>query len=444
MKSQANGTGTKARGQRSHEEPPFDVGGIAPGDGGSRPETSTPPGTERRADRDLAALVAELRELNEKLIVTSLRNQELAEEATRQANQLSALLKGMSEGVVVLDRTGRVILRNRVEEELVGATGADLAGAELDDDKVRLFRPDGTPLPVDEWPARRLLRGEPFAGAEYILERQDGTRRRVISTGNVVRDEDGNVDLVIVIRRDVTELRQLEHGREEFVGLVSHDLRSPLTIVQGNAGVIARHSDRPETVRRAAQNIQAAARRMNRMIQELVDSAQLEARLVKPSVVPVDLVSLVDDVVRQLNGIVDVGRVAVRVVDVPPAVLADPDHIGRILTNLISNALKYSESEVLVEVAGTSGEVRVTVEDHGVGIAPRDLARLFDQYYRAKTTEKTEGLGLGLYIARMLVEAHGGRIWAESEQGKGSRFSFALPTVWRANTAVTRAASPSS
>jgi two-component system phosphate regulon sensor histidine kinase PhoR len=108
---------------------------------------------------------------------------------------------------------------------------------------------------------------------------------------------------------------------------------------------------------------------------------------------------------------------------------ADPNRLERILGNLLSNALKYSDpgTEVLVSARNTDGEVTISVVDQGRGIAPEDLPRIFGRFYRSITARKAEGLGLGLHITRLLVEAHGGRIWAESELGKGSSFSFTLP-----------------
>jgi two-component system phosphate regulon sensor histidine kinase PhoR len=109
--------------------------------------------------------------------------------------------------------------------------------------------------------------------------------------------------------------------------------------------------------------------------------------------------------------------------------MADPSRLERILTNLISNALKYSppEAEVVVRAERVDSCLQVSVVDRGIGIAPEDLPHLFERFYRTRGSRKAEGLGLGLYITRMLVEAHGGRIWAESELGKGSTFSFTLP-----------------
>jgi len=168
---------------------------------------------------------------------------------------------------------------------------------------------------------------------------------------------------------------------------------------------------------------------MNAMILDLVDSARLEANQLRMEPASVDLRSFVLDLQGRLAGALAMDRVRVQIPEGLPQVSADPNRLERILTNLLSNALKYSEpeTEVFVGAERQDGMVRVWVSDSGVGIAEEDIPQLFQRFYRAKSGRKAEGLGLGLYITRMLVEAHGGKIWVESDLGKGSTFSFTLP-----------------
>ena len=154
-----------------------------------------------------------------------------------------------------------------------------------------------------------------------------------------------------------------------------------------------------------------------------------------------DLRGLVSDLKQRLAEAMETGRIRLEApVDLPP-VCADPDRLERILANLLSNAIRYSTpgTEVTVSLARRDDQVITAVSDRGPGIAPEELSRLFQRYYRMEPGR--EGLGLGLYISRMLVEAHGGRIWAESQVGKGSTFSFSLP-VARAAEGAGRSPSP--
>jgi len=248
----------------------------------------------------------------------------------------------------------------------------------------------------------------------------------MFSSGSVLA-EDGRVQLAIIVHRDVTRLRELERSREEFLSLVSHDLRAPLTVVQGNAQMIQRHANNPEMVRSSAEAVFTAARRMDRMIQDLVDSVRLESGQLRLQRMTLDVASFTLDLKQRLSISMDMDRISVEVRETPSAVSADPDRLERILTNLLSNALKYSEDRVEVRVESMAGEVRVSVADRGPGISTEDLPHLFERFYRARNAQRKDGLGLGLFITRMLVEAHGGRIWAESEPGRGSTFTFTLP-----------------
>jgi len=203
--------------------------------------------------------------------------------------------------------------------------------------------------------------------------------------------------------------------------------------VLGQAQVILRAAEAGETQRivQSANAIITSARRMNAMIQDLVDLTRLEAGQVRLARQPVELQSFIWDLLERSKPVMDVRRIRLEIPADLPAVSADPGRLERILTNLLTNALKYSppDTEVIVRAVRTDEEIQVSVTDRGVGIAPEDLPHIFERFYRARGVRKVEGLGLGLYITKMLVEAHGGRIWVESELGRGSTFYFTLPAV---------------
>ncbi len=232
----------------------------------------------------------------------------------------------------------------------------------------------------------------------------------------------------------IGELHQLQEQREDLLRMVSHDLRSPLTAILGQAQLVQRALEKTGQdghLRRSADAIYTSGRRMNAMIQDLVDVARVEAGQLKLRLAPVDLRSFIVDLEDRLAGVLDTTRIRTKIPEDLPGVSADPDRLERILTNLISNALKYSppDTEVLVAAAKSDAEVAISVTDQGPGIAPKDRRHIFERFYRIARTRQAEGLGLGLYITRVLVEAHGGRIWVESEAGKGSTFSFTLPVA---------------
>jgi signal transduction histidine kinase len=229
-------------------------------------------------------------------------------------------------------------------------------------------------------------------------------------------------ELVVTIRR----LRQTTEQREDLLRAVSHDLRNPLQIVMLQAQRLLRAAEDP--VRRPSTAIVTAARRMDRMLRDLSDSARAESGNLELARTPLELRPFVAELLDSSDGVLDVGRVENAVPERLPVVLADPDRLDRILTNLVGNALKYSPGRVVVQAESEGPEVRVSVTDKGPGIGADDLPRVFDRYYRGQRHEG-EGLGLGLYIVRKLVEAHGGKIWAQSRPGAGSVFTFTLPAT---------------
>ncbi|MGE5598151.1 MAG: PAS domain S-box protein [Bacteroidota bacterium] len=349
-------------------------------------------------------------------------------EAERQAAQMGEILENLREGVTVIDAGGRVILRNRTARE--GGL-FPLSGIAAGDGRTpRLCGLDGSPLPPEDFPLVRLLRGEHFTDSEYILETPGSARRRVLVTGRTVRDDEDHLELAIITHHDVTELRNLEQSRLEYLRLISHELRQPLTVIMAQAQLVDRVANRPERVRQGIKAVTTTAWRMNAMIQDLVDSVRLESGQLRLKTRVVDLAAVIGDLLERIGEAVDVGRIRVNPPEEPHLVYADLDRLERILTNLLTNALKYSDpdTEVTVSFTRQRGEVITAVKDRGRGIAPEELPHLFERYYRAPAVRDIqEGLGLGLYITKGLVEAHGGRIWVETEPGRGSVFSFSLP-----------------
>ncbi len=224
----------------------------------------------------------------------------------------------------------------------------------------------------------------------------------------------------------IAQLRRATEQRDDLLRAVSHDLRNPLQIVMLQAQRVGRGRVPPEGIERSARVILAAGKRMERMLRDLVDAVRLESGTLQLEPAPVALRSFVADLLDLSEGVLDRPRVENAVPEGLPPVRADPDRLDRILLNLVGNALKYSAGPVTVTAASEDGAVRVRVVDRGPGIAAEDRARLFQRFFRGQRKEG-EGLGLGLFIVRKLVEAHGGRIDVESSTGEGSTFSFTLP-----------------
>jgi signal transduction histidine kinase len=235
---------------------------------------------------------------------------------------------------------------------------------------------------------------------------------------------------------DVNEARILEEQlleererQEELSHTISHDLRTPLTVILGHAQLALVRAPDDQDLRSSLEAIEKSAVLMNKMIQDLTELAKIESGQLRPAKKLVHLATFLDDLFSRLKVVVNVQRVRRLIPREMPAVNADPLLLERIVGNLVSNALKYSpaESPVLIKARTGELEVIISVIDQGVGISAEDIPLIFRRFYRGQQQGEIEGLGLGLFITKMLVQAHGGRIWVSSEQGKGSVFSFSLP-----------------
>jgi signal transduction histidine kinase len=262
--------------------------------------------------------------------------------------------------------------------------------------------------------------------------------KRVVLTANsaLIADEQGEAVGVVTVLSDVTLLQELSDMKTEFVSLVSHELRTPLTSIQGFAQTLRYDVDGQfDAAARGEflEIIETECHRLLSMINELLDASRIEAgRALALNWAEVDIPEMVDRLVK-LHAAAAEGHEFV--VDFPPdfpAIEADRDRVEQVLTNVISNAIKYSPDGGPVRITGrrANGQVLVAVADAGLGMTEAQLGQLFQRYHRLESdaSKRIRGTGLGLYLTRGLVEAHGGRIWAQSDgAGKGSTFSFVLP-----------------
>jgi PAS domain S-box-containing protein len=349
-----------------------------------------------------------------------------------KAAKLSALLQSIREGINVIDASGNILLRNQMERR-ISRVPDEAAVTILNYGDYRLLWPDNTPVPVGQMPGNRLLRGEAIGDTEFVLEHSDGSCFNVICSGNVIRDEEGQLALGIIITRDITEMRQLEESREAFIRTVSHDLRNPLTVVSARSQLLQRRLVKHNLAVEAeeAQVIYISARRMTQMIQEMFDSYRLESNNLKLNKNVIDFAAVVKDLISRIGLEEELHRLQVDIAPGDYRIYADEERLERVVTNLIGNALKYSPNDrpVVVKLSVDAGQIMIAVTDFGMGIEPQDLPKVFQRYYRSKSVKEATGLGLGLYIVKLIVEAHNGKIEVESHVNEGSTFSVYLPIL---------------
>ena len=365
-------------------------------------------------------------------------------EEQRARAGLETLIDTTPVGVVVFNAgTGVPVSLNREARRLVdgltdpGQTAEQLLGV------LTIRRADGREISLREFPlAEALGTVSPVRAEEIVFSVPDGRSVSVLLNATPIRSEEGQVESLVVTLQDMTALEELDRLRAEFLGMVSHELRAPLTSIKGSAAtVLGSSADMdPAVVRQFFRIIEDQADHMHGLVADLLDVARIETGTLPVTPEPAEVAVLVD---RARSAFTSAGGRNNLAIDVPPGlplVMADRRRIVQVVGNLLSNAAEHSsESSVItVTVVREDVHVAVSVADEGRGIPSERLPHLFRKFTRSDGDDLGSGAagsGLGLAICKGIVEAHGGRIWAESEGlGMGARFTFTIPTVEEAGS----------
>ena len=359
---------------------------------------------------------------------------------------LEALVNTSPVGILIFDaKTGDLVSLNQETRRIV--RGLHAPGHTLSEllSVMTFRRLDGRDISPEELPTARAIRtGETVRAEEIVIHLPDGQAITTVINATPVRSAEGEIVSVIATMQDMTPLEELERLRAEFLGMVSHELRMPLTAIKGSAASALSSTSplNPAETYQFFRIIDEQADHMRSLINDLLDVTRIEAGALSITPETSSVASLVDQARAAFLG----GGAANSVeVDLPPdlpPVAADRQRVVQVLTNLLSNASKYSpaSSTITVTASRQDSHVAVSVADGGRGVSAEELPQLFRKFLRINGADgKTEvgGEGLGLAICKGIVEAHGGRIWAESDGlGLGTRFTFTIPVAGEDGTAA--------
>jgi len=356
----------------------------------------------------------------------------VAEDGRRR---LEAFAAAAPAGVIVTDAdTDRIVL---VNEEVGRLFGMPVKAGITRSSLHKYFtyrRPDGTKIDPDQLPLYRAIRDKEIVRSEEVVfERKGGGRMPLLLHAAPVNDASGKVVAGVVIFQDISRLKELDEAKADFLSMITHDLRSPLTTIKGlSTEAFGRHG-RGENVQELVEAIDEEVDQMAELVNNLLDMSRIEAGSYPLEREECHLLDICGDATRRVRRAAQWRdrTIRLRVPATLPSMYADPGQIGRVVDNFLSNALKYSDGpiDLTARAPGGGAEIRVEIKDRGIGIPPGEIARLFDKFFRITSSgRKGRGAGLGLAICKAIVTAHGGQVGVRSAPGKGSVFWFTVPT----------------
>lgn len=355
-----------------------------------------------------------------------------AQVLVKEQQRLAAIFQQSAEGILSVDATLRILDFNPAMERLTGWREHEVVGRFY----FEVLRPkdrQGHDLGLHDSPILQAFAGQRVTNREMLIVARDGQQFTVAVTAARILSAHGEPTIGILTVRDITREREQEEQRSTFVSVVSHELQTPIAIIKGYASTLARLDAvlNPEALRIRLKAIEEEADRLNKLVGNLLYASRIQAGGLQMEITPLDLAPLIERVAERLR--VRAPEAAITL-DLPahlPTVMADRERIAEVLQNVLENALKYSPglAQIAVTCRAMGDEVIVSISDRGMGIPLREQAEIFERFQRAGQAKQSaiKGAGLGLYICRAILEAHGGRIWVESVLHSGSTFAFSLP-----------------
>ena len=358
---------------------------------------------------------------------------ERTKELREITSQRELLLSSVAEGIYGVDRDGRITMVNAATSTLLGRPESTLIGANAHD----LFhapQEDGQPFPVEGcYITEATQSGLTASGEDDVYVQGDGSTIMVEATASPLQDDNGVISGAVVVFRDVSQRREMDRMKHEFISFVSHELRTPLTSIRGALGLISGGAF-GEIPPRAAKMIDIATSgsvRLGRLVNDILEIERLDTGMLPLTIRSHNVFAPCQEAIQATSGMADAARIRLTLGSATGRVLADRDRLVQVLINLIGNAIRFSDpgDSVVVEATRCGDQIEFAVRDTGRGIPQDKMETIFGRFSQVDSSDTREkgGTGLGLAICRGLVDRMGGRIWAESTLGTGSTFRFELP-----------------
>lgn len=362
----------------------------------------------------------------------SVQNARLYQVVSAERERLNAIIENSGDGVMMINPYRIIQTWNRTLAQLTGISADEALGRPCYE-VLNLKTDQGVSVCHTSCPLiRRPADGRLYA--EGIHERSDGMAINFADHYSLQTNRDNEVTQIIANVRDVTHFRKAEQLQQTLLSVISHELKTPVSIIKGWADTLGREDANwdKETLQEGLTVIEEEADRLNRLITNFLEASQLQAGGLKLRLSYLDLVGLIRNAVERIRATTLNHTIVLQFPKNCPSVLGDAERLHEVTTNLLSNAIKYSPDggEIKVVIQQTRDNfVQFSIQDNGIGIAPADQAHIFERFYRVdnRLTRETSGTGLGLFLVKSVVEAHGGHIEVKSTPGQGSQFIVELP-----------------
>jgi len=375
---------------------------------------------------------------NDKLLLQSFADQaaiaifnaQLYTQVNYEKHRLDALLDSAADGILILKSSREIERCNAAFERMYGMPRNEIQG-KIHNEIIHWMKPPDNPTLEQAEDTGWPITPNAYLYVEGDLQRPDPPPIPVGITYAPLLTEEGALRNIIVTVRDITKFRNAEEIKNTFVSIISHELKTPVALIKGYVSTLRREDatwDRA-IVRDSLKVIEEESDRLTMMIEDLLDASRLQAGGLKPNLSDISIPVLSQRLAERFLTQTENHQI---VTDFPanfPIILADEARIQQVISNLISNSIKYSpKGEIRIQGLVDPERVVICISDEGTGIAPEDIPHVFERFYRApKAVNLTKGAGLGLYLARAIVEAHGGRIWIDPKPNSGARICFSLP-----------------